>query len=185
MSYELRAVVAEADLLRQHVTELDLDYAVLVTLRQQMGLLPVTVELVEELTGRLPEFTGTDPSPAEPFQLVLSPALTSVLAGWSRHGPVGYLEAEFFGGCGYQSAVTWQAGAVGWGPRFDDEFRGPRHEWPINAALARLGVAPGDRVDLFAEVGLDLRRDIAGWLAHGRRGLPPDYFDDLVDEHER
>lgn len=185
MSYQLRAVVTGVDLLRQRVAELDLDYAVPVALRQEMALLPVTIELVEELTDRLPEFTGAEPSPAQPFQMVLSPAFTAVLAGWSRYGPVGYLEAEFHGGLGYQSAMTWLAGAARWGPRFDAEFSGPRREWPINAALAQLGVKPGDRIDLFAEVGLDIRRDTAGWLTHGRRGLPPDYFDELVTEHER
>lgn len=184
MSYQLRAVVADADLLRQRVTELDLDHAVLAALRQDMALLPVTTELVEELTGALPDFATTEPSLTQPFQLVLSPALTAVFANWSRYGPIGYLEAEFHAGVGYQSAVTWLAGTTCWGPHFDDEFTGPRHHWPVNAALARLGAEPGDRIDLFAEVGLDVHRDTAGWLSHGRRGLPPDYFDELAVEWE-
>lgn len=184
MTYQLQAVVADADLLQHRVAELDLDHGVLAALRQEMALLPVTAELVDELTGTLPEFAGTEPGPDQPFQLVLSPALVEVLAGWSRYGPVGYLEAEFQGGVGYQSAVTWLAGAIHWGPWFDARFDGPRHDWPINAALARLGVEPGDRIDLFAEVGLDVRRDTAGWLTHGRRSLPPDYFEELAGEWE-
>lgn len=184
MGYELRAVVADAGLLRQRVTELDLDHAVLTALRQEMALLPVTSELVEELTGTPPDFVDVEPCPDQPFRMVLSPALARLLAGWSRYGPVGYLEAEFDYGLGYQSAVTWLAGTVRWGPRFDVAFTGARYDWPVNAALARLGVEPGDGVDLFAEVGLDVRRDTAGWLAHGRRCLPPDYFDALADEWE-
>lgn len=184
MTYQLRAVVADAELLRQRVSELDLDHGVLAALRQEMALLPVTSELVEELTGTLPDFIDAEPDPDQPFRLVLSPALTDVLADWSRYGPVGYLEAEFDYGLGYQSAVTWLGGAVGWGPVFDATFAGARWEWPVNAALARVGVEPGSRVDLFAEVGLDVRRDTAGWLAHGRRGLSPDYFDELAAEWE-
>lgn len=198
MAYELRAVVADADLLRQRVTELDLDHAVLAELRQEMALLPVTAELVAELTGALPDFTDVEPNPDQPFRLVLWPAFAGVLAGWSRYGPIGYLEAEyrgglgsaepeFRGGVGYQSGVTWLAGAIRWGPRFDAEFGAARAGWPLNAALARLGVEPGgagDRIDLFTEVGLDIRRDLAGWLTQGRRGLPPDYFDELAGEWE-
>lgn len=184
MTYRLCAVVADADLLRQRVSELDLDHAVLATLRQEMALLPVTSELVEELTGTLPNFIDTEPCPDQPFRLVLSPALDGLLASWSRYGPVGYLEAESDYGLGYQSAVTWVGGAVGWGPAFDTAFTGPRRDWPINAALARLGVEPGDQVDLFTDVGLDVRRDTNGWLVQGRRGLPPDYFDELAAEWE-
>ncbi|WP_189788491.1 hypothetical protein [Streptomyces capitiformicae] len=48
------------------------------------------------------------------------------------------------------------------------EFSGPREDWPINAALARLGVAsvgPGapDYRDLFVEVGLGQGRDEEDW----------------------
>lgn len=182
MSYQLSAVVADVELLRERTAELD--HAVLATLRQDFALLPVTPQLVEELTGALPDFASGEPNAEQPFQLVLSTMLADVLAGWSRQGPVGYLEAEFAGGLGHQSAVVWLGGEVSWGPCFDDRLDRPRAEWPINAALTRLGAEPGPWIDPFAELGLHLERDTAGWLAHGRRGLTADYWDELAEEWE-
>ncbi|MFU8853794.1 hypothetical protein ACNAW0_22825 [Micromonospora sp. SL1-18] len=201
MSYQLSAVVADVELLREQTV--DLDHAVLAALRQDFALVPVTPQLVEELTGGLPDFATGEPSAGRPFQLALSLGLadddsrsrrrdrraelelSEVLARWSRQGPVAYLEAEFAGGLGHQSAVVWLGGEVSWGPCFDGALDRPRTEWPINVALARLGAEPGPWIDPFAELGLHLERDTAGWLAHGRRGLSADYWDELADEWER
>ncbi|MFI5837145.1 hypothetical protein ACIA5A_26065 [Micromonospora sp. NPDC051300] len=182
MSYQLSAVVADVELLREQTA--DLDHAVLAALRQDFALLPVTPQLVQELTGRPPDFASDEPCAERPFELVLSPPLAELLARWSRGGPVAYLEAEFAGGLGHQSAVVWLGGDVSWGPRYDDALDRPRAEWPINRALTRLGVEPGAWIDPFAELGLHLERDTDGWLAHGRRGLSADYWDELADEWE-
>lgn len=183
MSYQLSAVVADVELLREQTA--GLDHAVLAALRQDFALLPVTPQLVQELTGHLPDFATGEPSAEQPFRLVLSPTLGGLLARWSRQGPVAYLEAEFAGGLGHQAAVVWLAGEVTWGPHVDHTLDRPRAEWPINAALARLGVEPGAWIDPFAELGLHLERDTAGWLAHGRRGLSADYWDELAEEWEQ
>ncbi|MGC4804217.1 hypothetical protein [Micromonospora sp. DT233] len=182
MSYRLSAVVADVELLREQTA--GLDHAVLAALRQDFALLPVTPQLVEELTGALPDFAVERPGPERPFELVLSPALTGLLAGWSRHGPVAYLEAEFSGGLGRQASVVWLGGAVAWGPHFDDVLDAPRERWPLNAALTRIGAEPGRWLDPFAELGLHLERNTDGWLAHGRRGLSADYWDELAEEWE-
>ncbi|MFG2055288.1 hypothetical protein ACGFI9_14795 [Micromonospora sp. NPDC048930] len=214
MSYQLSAVVADVELLREQTA--DLDHAVLAALRQDFALLPVTPQLVQELTGDLPDYATGEPSAEQPFQLVLWPTpsgddsrsrraelelsddgsrsrrgdrraeleLSEVLARWSHQGPVAYLEAEFAGGLGHQAAVVWLGGEVSWGPCFDRALDRPRAEWPINAALARLGAEPGPWIDPFAELGLHLERDTAGWLAHGRRGLSADYWDELAEEWE-
>ncbi|MGC4856157.1 hypothetical protein ACLQ24_22915 [Micromonospora sp. DT4] len=182
MGYQLSAVVADVDLLREQTAELD--HAVLGELRQDFALLPVTPQLVVELTGSLPDFAAGDPSAKQPFGLVLSPPLAELLAGWSRSGPVAYLEAEFGGGVGHQAAAVWLGGALSWGPRFDDVLDAPRKKWPINEALLRLGVERGSWIDPFAEVGLHLERNTEGWLAHGRRRLSADYWDELVEQWE-
>ncbi|MEV0157972.1 hypothetical protein AB0H57_30300 [Micromonospora sp. NPDC050686] len=182
MSYQLSAVVADVELLRGQTV--GLDHVVLAALRQDFALVPVTPQLVEELTGVLPDFSADGPGPERPFHLLLSPALTELLGRWSREGPVAYLEAEFSGGAGHQAAVVWLGGEVAWGPGFDATLDGPRAEWPINAALARLGAEPGPWIDHFAELGLHLERDNAGWLTHGRRGLTADYWDELAEEWE-
>ncbi|XTZ15007.1 hypothetical protein ACQSSU_26740 [Micromonospora echinospora] len=182
MSYQLSAVVADVELLAEQTGELD--HAVLAALRQDFALLPVTPQLVEELTGSLPDFAVEEPGPQRPFRLVLSAALTEAFARWSRRGPVAYLEAEFSGGTGRQSAVVWLDGTVAWGPAFDARLDRPRAEWPINAALVRIGAEPGRWIDPFAELGLHLEGSTDGWLAHGRRRLSADYWDDLAEEWE-
>lgn len=182
MSYQLSAIVADAELLREQTRELD--YAVLGKLRQDFALLPVTPQFVEELTGTPPDYTTDEPDPEHPFTLILSPALTHALARWSLRGPVAYVEAEFAGGAGHQAAAVWLDGTLSWGPRFDAAFDGPRPGWPINAALVELGAEPGQWIDPFAELGLHVERSTEGWLAHGRRGLSVDYWDELADEWE-
>ncbi|MGK5743312.1 hypothetical protein [Micromonospora sp. URMC 103] len=182
MSYQLSAVIADADVLREHTA--GLDHAVLGELRQDFALLPVTPQLVEELTGALPDYSVEDRDDRHPFELVLGPALTETWARWSGQGPVAYVEAEFAGGLGYQSAAVWLGGALRWGPHVDTTFNRPRERWPINAALVELGVEPGPWIDAFAELGLHLERSTEGWLAHGRRRLSADYWDDLADEWE-
>lgn len=183
MGYQLSAVVAGVELLR--VQTRFLDHAVVAALRHNIGLLPVTQLLVEELTGTIADFNPHEPDPEQPFQLVLSPALTMVLAEWSELGPVAYLEAELGADLGYQSAVVWAGGTLVQGPTFDQDFTGPRDGWPLNAALTRLGVTAGSRLDPFAEVGLDVERDTTGWLTYGRRRRTPAYYDTLLDEWER
>ncbi|BCL14493.1 hypothetical protein [Micromonospora sagamiensis] len=182
MSYQLSAVVADAELLAEQTAELD--HAVLAALRQDFALLPVTPQLVEELTGALPDFAVEEPGPQRPFHLVLSAALIEVFARWSRQGPIAYLEAEFSGGAGHQAAVVWLDGAGTWGPCFDAALDRPRAEWPINTALVRIGAEPGRWIDPFAELGLHLEGSTEGWLAHGRRRLSADYWDDLAEEWE-
>ncbi|MDM4721443.1 hypothetical protein QTQ03_18225 [Micromonospora sp. WMMA1363] len=182
MGYQINAVVADTDLLDEETGELD--HAVLGELRQDFALLPVTPQLVQELTGALPDFSVAERGAAHPFHLALVPPLADAFRRWSHRGPVAYLEAEFAGGIGRQSAVVWLGGAVSWGPRFDDTFDGPRTGWPINAALVELGVELGAWIDPFAELGLHVERDTAGWLTHGRRGLSVDYWDELAEEWE-
>ncbi|WBB82493.1 hypothetical protein O7606_21625 [Micromonospora sp. WMMD882] len=182
MSYQLSAIVADVELLGEQTT--DLDHAVLAALRQDFALLPVTPQLVEELTGARPDFVPGPPTPEHPFHLVFSPALSDLLARWSRHAPVAYLEAEFAGGGRRQAAVVWLDGAVSWGPCSDTALDGPRAGWPINAALARIGAEPGRWIDPFAELGLHQAGSNEGWLAQGRRRLSADYWDELAEEWE-
>ncbi|GAB7050874.1 hypothetical protein [Catenuloplanes indicus] len=163
--YQLAAVVAEAALLRERVT--GSRHGVVAELRHGMALVPAGDALREELTGA----AGTGDA-----------AWERVLAGWSAHGPLAFVRAGFFGGDGEQSAEVWRDGKLAWGPVVDDRFDGPREGWPINAALARLGVRPSGRtyahdpgraLDLFDEVGLGMERDVADWVAYARAGRTP------------
>lgn len=140
MSYRLDAVAGDFDRLRSWAEEVP--GAVVAPLRQRMGLLPLSTALC----GDVPR----------------------ILCDLSQSGPVAHVKADFRGGDGDQTAALWRAGVQEWGPVHTSEFSGPREDWPINAALARLGVAsagPGtpDYRDLFVEVGLGQGRDEEDW----------------------
>ncbi|GAA3977469.1 hypothetical protein GCM10023085_69860 [Actinomadura viridis] len=165
MPYELDAVIGPFDLLRKATGQVR--EAVVAPLHRRLGLLPVTRPLLEELAAP-PVRDGA----GRRFTL-LSPGLAQLVGRWSREAPVAYVEASFFGGDGYQTAAVWRSGGMAWGPAHTWDFSGPRHEWPINAALARLGVGvdgppPTPYHDLFAEVGLARERENDGWLSAGR-----------------
>ena len=95
MSYQLSAVVADVELLREQTA--DLDHAVLAALRQDFALLPVTPQLVEELTGALPDFHPEEPTAGAAVRAGPLAGAGWLLDRWSRRGPVAYLEAEFAG----------------------------------------------------------------------------------------
>ncbi|MFF3558090.1 hypothetical protein ACFYXL_32300 [Streptomyces tsukubensis] len=140
MSYRLHAAVSDFDRLRLRTS--GMPWAVVAPLAQRMGLLV------------LPDGLRAD--------------LPRTLSDLSQGGPVAQVEADFWGGDGHQTAALWRAGAREWGPVHTAEFDGPRDDWPINAALARLGVtraAPGapEYRDLFVEVGLGRGRNEEDW----------------------
>jgi hypothetical protein len=118
----------------------------LISLRQGVFMIPVTDQLHEEI-GRGGEM--------ERFEK-LSPRVEE----WVRHisggGPVAYVEAEFFGGDGGQSAVVWSNGARVLGPTHDEDA--------INQALRFLGVRPDGARDEFDAIDLGRNRDTHDWL---------------------
>lgn len=107
----------------------------------------------------------------------------SDLRDLSRSGPVAHVQADFWGGDGEQTAVVWRGGEREWGPVHTSDFSGPRQDWPINAALARLGVTPaGPDRDLFMDVGLGRGRDEDDWQ---RAALDADGAADYDEWHAR
>ncbi|MFJ4091691.1 hypothetical protein ACIPYS_08925 [Kitasatospora sp. NPDC089913] len=191
MPYELNAVIGPFDLLRRRTA--GIREAVVAPLRQSMGLVPVTEELLAELTGAATGHDGpstlhdgaptgadsTGPgcrpvrtmSPAS--EQILDGTLGRTLSDWAAHAPIAHVEADFHGGAGHQTAVVRGPGTAMWGPVHAAEFTGPREQWPINAALALLGVVEGgaeaiDHQDLFLAVGLGGEQDTDGWRAAGR-----------------
>lgn len=189
MPYELKAVIGSFDLLRSRTA--GIRDAIVAPLRQRMGLVPVTKQLLEEPTGLR---TGRDGAgPGRPFT-VMSPAFEQTLSYWSRGGPIAYVEADFHGGDGYQTAAVWRTGAKVWGPAHSSDFTGPHEDWPINAALALLDVVPSSSEeanyhDLFREVGLGWEQDMDGWQLAGRTARWAAAYDEWhqeqLAEHER
>ncbi|MFE6102642.1 hypothetical protein ACFVQ4_22065 [Streptomyces laurentii] len=165
--YEITAVLADAATLVRATA--GWEHAVVVPLREGTGLLPVSGELFTEMFGVRRETCAYGPSAESPFLYPVGPALEKLLAAWSTERPVAYVEAEFFGGDGYQSAAVWSGGTRVWGPVFDETLDGPCTDRPVNGALARLGVQGGSPTyDLFDAVGLGRERSTEGWLARGR-----------------
>lgn len=156
MAYTLCALVA-----RQPVA---------VVLRAEAGL--GAVELAQGIwmvpLGRSArvELGGPDPGASEGFW-----SLTSGIEALARHaslaGPVGYLEAEFFGGIGTQAAVAWWDDKVLVDPA-SIELGGPDSvelaKSPFNQVLRRLGVLRGEAIDEFDAVGLNRYRSTEDWV---------------------
>ena len=155
MSYILEAIVGATTVVRGMV---DLQpSAVLVPLWRDLALVPMTDELFETITD------GTDDRPLG--FLKLPSGFDRALSAWSSAGPVGYVEAEFFGGAGSQRAALWTAGQLVFGPLSVDEGEAFASTGsPISQVLARLGVPRDGYVDEFEAVGLGRHRDTADWL---------------------
>ncbi len=135
--YCLEAVVATEPVL--HALAGSLEEARIVPLGQHLSLVPMA--------------TG---APAD---------LGSLMAACSAKGPVAYVEAEFFGGTGTQSAQVWDNGKVVLGPlRLAEGERPPVAGSPISQALRQLGATRGDHHDEFDAVGLGRHRDTTDWL---------------------
>lgn len=159
--YELSAVIADFGLL----CDCGAGDVPVAALREGLGLVPAQDVPLDGISVSAGWASG------EPRASV-SPALDAVLSRWSRTGPVAYVEADFAGGVGWQTAVVWRAGIRRWGPAYDDEFTAPRPQWPINHALALLGAehksAIPEYFDLFHQVGLGWERNSDDWRTAGR-----------------
>ena len=66
-----------------------------------------------------------------------------------------FVETEYFGGTGAQSAALWENGAIRLGPvsmESEEARKRPQSLWPINAVLRALGVeakGPNDEFEVF------------------------------------
>ncbi|MEU9229307.1 hypothetical protein AB0D40_33730 [Streptomyces massasporeus] len=156
MSYDLRAVIADEEMLR--VATRDLSAARLASIGQGLSLMPMTEALFEAVTDGSGDGTwGFRRFPG---------GFEKVLAGWSAGGPVAYVEAEYFGGVGEQRAAVWDAGTIVLAPLHVDEGEPfPPAGSPVSQALRRLGVVTRAGEDEFSAVGLDRHRHSGAWVS--------------------
>jgi hypothetical protein len=96
--------------------------------------------------------------------------LAAFAACVSQHGPVAYLETDYFGGEGDQASIVWAAGQVVLGPLhtsrrwLNEELVGPPPgQRAINQALRRLGVERGAAYDEFEALELGRLRSTDDW----------------------
>lgn len=176
--YELAGIVADvrvlAPLERAHpsVTVVPLP-------SMGLGLVPVTDEVAAAVTpamicvigepvlppatARATEALATGP---ESGFTRLTPGLLALVGAASAGGPVGYLETDYTGRDGTQTAAVWNSEVLVLGPLIlgRSEVYVPR-EAPISQALRLLGV-PGDaHRDEFVVAGLGRFRRTGEWLA--------------------
>ncbi|MFG3577777.1 hypothetical protein [Micromonospora chersina] len=155
MGYTLEAIIGSAGALQVAVSQLPA--AVLVSLAQDLALVPMTDELFDAVTdGTTQKVLGFWNLPG---------GFDRELASWSSAGPVGYVEADFFGGVGSQRSALWVAGELVLGPLYvsPGEPFAPEGS-PIAQLLARLGVERDGYGDEFEAIGLGRHRETADWL---------------------
>lgn len=137
-------------------------------LAEALGARPVPLEQGLELVPlrrRGPGGIGkpTRPSSFGPSVWWLTADAEEAAAHAAAHGPVAYVEAEYFGGVGEQHAVLWQEGRA---RVFESELPGA-----INTALQGLGAQrtpsswTDDPQDEFDSVGLGRHRSTEDWAA--------------------
>lgn len=153
MAFELSAVIGGGPT----VTELgDSLQSPVVALDQSFALLPWTSRDQAGPRGV-----------AAPSELVmfeyLDDELLQGLTRISHQGPVAYVEAEFFGGQGEQSAAVLHRGAVQWVRQGGGEWPGS----PISQALRQIGVVAAGGKDEFDTLGLGRHRRTHDWLSEG------------------
>jgi hypothetical protein len=93
--------------------------------------------------------------------------LTEPILEWakkqSHRFPIAYIETDYFGGVGSQSAIVWRNGEIIFGPlqTADVAFLS---DGAISRALRALGVARRNAIDEFDELGLGSYRDNEDWV---------------------
>jgi hypothetical protein len=154
----LEAVIADEAVLRRLA-----EGAGIVALHGPLSMLPMTDEYFDAVSvPGAPELEGFWKAPA---------GFGSSLGACSGLGPVAYVEADYFGGAGTQSAQVWHRGTVVLGPlRVAVGERPPSAGSPISQALRALGVRRGRHLDEFDAVRLGRYRQTEEWLSVGQHG---------------
>ena len=154
MSHYIHGYVATKAIL-ESLAEV-LPQARFVPLSQGLGFLPVTEEIKVQVaqTDSLANETAY-----EQFG-TLTRGLATIASNLSTMGPIAYIETEYFGGIGTQSAVVWLSGTMIFSPLLTDAAR----EGAINQALRCLGVVRGAHFDEFDAIGLGQHRSNEEWV---------------------
>lgn len=119
----------------------------LATLKEGMLLIPLTDELYDEIhVCAVNDIEGFD---------CLTDTLLELLSELSREMDIGYIEAEYFGGTGYQNGLLYRNSAM--------TLQYVQEQDAINKVLLGLGVVKAEPQDEFATVGLDKHRSNEGW----------------------
>ena len=155
MAYTISALIAPEDILNASIVSNS--PMRVVALSQNFGLIPITKAVqqprdVKDMIGFDEEY---------PFHH-LSDSVRKFALNVSFADRIAYVEAEFFGGIGYQSAVVWENGNAILGPFLAQNL--PRREMPINRVLRKLGVQTAEEMDEFDTLRLGRYRHTDQWV---------------------
>jgi hypothetical protein len=128
---------SEADLIKNRP-----QYVHIVSLKQDFVLIPLTKDLTNEISHN----TETK-NVYEQFRNLTKP-LEEFARTLSLNGMVAYIETEYFGGEGEQSAILWENKSVILEPLKDTKIG------PINLVLKHMGVQVYRAFDEFEALGL-------------------------------
>ena len=98
----------------------------------------------------------------------LVPSDVAFVAAASLKGPIAYVETDYFGGKGRQSAALWRDGALVMDLVTESDCQA-HEESPINRALRGLGVVARDGCDEFTIQCLDSYRSNSRFFDEGGR----------------
>jgi hypothetical protein len=143
MGYLLQALVGRRDVLKAHAAAFQ--STVIIELRENIAMIPITDALYEDIEGE-----PTDDCSR------LSEAVEMWAKEISVGNVVGYVEAEYFGGEGGQSAVVWTNGSRSSEFQFCSDA--------INRVLRLFGVTAISGKDEFDTVGLGACRNTDQWV---------------------
>jgi hypothetical protein len=153
MGHSVQLIIGEgpatASFLREWPT------ARLVELRGGWQAIPVDEALYADIEARHPG--AVRPSGLHMSPLGLSEAVAAVTVG----GGLAYVETEYFGGAGGQSAMAFVDGREVVAPQ------SARGAGPINQALRRIGVVRTPAEDEFDTIGLGERRSMTDYEPEG------------------
>jgi hypothetical protein len=135
--------------------------------------IPVDDALYDAVAARHPDAVRSDALDFAP------PGLDAAMAAATEDGgALAYVETEYFGGTGGQSAMAFADGRAKMEPA--------RAQWagPINQALRRIGVVPEGEQDAFDTIGLGERRQMADYEPEGPVRLRDKAASDDIPAHE-
>lgn len=155
MSHQINGFIAEHDALVEAARAIP--SARVCQLRMGFGFLP--------LSESLAPYNAPETDDAVFYRLTAQ--LETFAVEQSSKFPIAYIETDYFGGAGSQSAVAWKGGAAILGPIKTIDGSGkmtPLLEGAINQAMRALGAQRGAERDEFDALGLGMHRSNNDWM---------------------
>jgi hypothetical protein len=155
MAHSVQLIVGRGPALASFLRQWPVAYVV--DLRGGWQAIPLDEPLYEAIEAKNPG--AVRPSGLDVSPLGLCEALSAVTA---KGGGLAYVETDYFGGAGGQSAMAYVDGSEAMAPQTSRGGAGP-----INQALRCIGVVRSEKVDEFDTVGLGERRKMADYAPDG------------------